>query len=675
MYNSKVKQRALILCILINIKYCRCFVGSISNNYPLKNSPNIPDPSKYNQLKKRNLERCEASKKFEKEKLKETDDKTKEVISMPSLDESKLNLSDKQIEIMDVDSDDKIPEIAKTRQSANETIFPIPIAPAFAPIPKAAAPAPTDIVCEPLPEKAKIGFKMGLFLDISLPDKNTAITNNMKSAFEQQFPFVTTVSLLKGTGVEEVTNWTGNGEETIQSPYLTKLEIKYLLQRNEQQWDIYQLCDPNYGNGFIVFLPKTLMPDKKDNEKLSALDFPIDGRLKKLSVSKLMDMPNQEAKINALSNLFVAEPKVDKLFYLCGHGTSGEQKPETNFIGGLNGEEYNKLGNVLTKQNCRGLVVTSCYAGGEASLPALHSADKQASFNDQPQAQPFPILVRSIGEFAAKAPLTGDIANLHHFFDTMAAFLESHEPETIENYRVMYEKAGGLSKFFENLAKIQFSESAGIREGFRPLGEGGKAYSITYTKLKGTELSPLNKTKDIPIKDKDYLLIHPLIVDTPISVEGCSPSLLSMVPGNAHHFFKSIAVGKLDPIGLINSTLFRNEEIKAAKGFFIESINSESRNLQEVVILIKPKQPKASIECVYKEGDKYYYYIPSTRDVFGDYIREIKKEITKEDHANFFSSSKESTRVTKEAIQAATAGQESEEMFEEAIAQSKFSKK
>src|ERR1700722_3344421 len=82
----------------------------------------------YNKLKRKSLEGREISQKSEEWKLKGTDDKTQKIIHMSSPEKSKFNISNTHIKVMDIDNDDKTPEIVKTRLSANETISPIPIA-------------------------------------------------------------------------------------------------------------------------------------------------------------------------------------------------------------------------------------------------------------------------------------------------------------------------------------------------------------------------------------------------------------------------------------------------------------------------------------------------------------------------------------------------------------------
>lgn len=51
--------------------------------------------------------------------------------------------------------------------------------------------------------KPKIGLKIGFFCDINAPDDNTAIIATLKQAIRQGFPFITTRSLLKCTGVND----------------------------------------------------------------------------------------------------------------------------------------------------------------------------------------------------------------------------------------------------------------------------------------------------------------------------------------------------------------------------------------------------------------------------------------------------------------------------------------
>jgi hypothetical protein len=104
----------------------------------------------YPKLKKRTFKGREVSQKSGEGKLKKTDHKTQEVLSIAPSNKSKVNLSDKQMKIIETGSHNEFPEIAKARQSANETISPIPVASTDSPIPKD-RPTPMDIVSEDIP--------------------------------------------------------------------------------------------------------------------------------------------------------------------------------------------------------------------------------------------------------------------------------------------------------------------------------------------------------------------------------------------------------------------------------------------------------------------------------------------------------------------------------------------
>ncbi len=55
------------------------------------------------------------------------------------------------------------------------------------------------------------------------------------------------------------------------------------LLKNQAAWDIFQQHDPEFGNEFLVFLPKSLYPNLSPEEKLKALDFATDDSLKKIT--------------------------------------------------------------------------------------------------------------------------------------------------------------------------------------------------------------------------------------------------------------------------------------------------------------------------------------------------------------------------------------------------------
>ena len=96
--------------------------------------------------------------------------------------------------------------------------------------------------------------------------------------------------------------------------------LEKLLLNQQANWDIYQQFDPVYGEEFLVFLPKSLLPDKVGMEKLKALDFAADGTLKKIPLKEVLQGPRRKNDLNAFFHLFAENPVLNKLFYIIGHG-------------------------------------------------------------------------------------------------------------------------------------------------------------------------------------------------------------------------------------------------------------------------------------------------------------------------------------------------------------------
>lgn len=506
----------------------------------------------------------------------------------------------------------------------------------------------TEIATAPVKTKAeppKIGLKIGFFCDIDAPDHNGAINWRIKKAVEYGFPFITTRSMLRCSNIEEK-GFSGVRQKA--------QELEEILLKNHADWDIFQQNDPENGDELIVFLPKSLLSDKTEQEKLKALDFMTDGSLKKVTLMDALQGPQKKAKINSFFKLFVKDPQVEKLFYIAGHG-------DAKSVSALDANNYSEFLTFLDKQKCRGLVVTSCYSGGESSLmniPEKGSKEETIpNYEDQAKDHAFITIVRSIGDFPT---LAGQLAeeNMSFLFDELSLFIESTEP-TLARLRPVIENAeGGKSKVHANLIKVYFPHAADIPGGFRPLDERGLGYSLTYNVSKKSELlsqKPFAKPNVvIYVRGKSYLEVHPLVTHTPVMFKDNDAILLSMIPGNGHHFLKSVVLDNQNPKSFIQKTIdFHSQtELSAKKGFFIGSLSSSHTTFQEVVILISPE----SKIYAFKEGDYYYF-----SDGYSTQV------ISPLQHALILAHVEKVTRPSEAAVRSTSGGQENDQLFQETI--------
>jgi hypothetical protein len=304
---------------------------------------------------------------------------------------------------------------------------------------------------------------VSFFCDIDVSDFNGFTSSGIQLSIEQEIPFITTRSLLRG----------GKSRET------RTREFEELILKQISKWEIYQFCDSEHGEEFFVFLPFSLFPDKQGIEKLKALGFVTDGSLKKASIREAFQVPKGKNNIDALFNLFEKESNVNKLLHLVGHGLE-------DHVGGLNKENYQKLVTFLEPQNCRAFIVSSCHSAGKNSRLNFPNASQERPiprFEEQGQGPSFPIILRSLGDFPV---FTGHNAekNLSLLFKELALFLESSKPATVSGLRSVLKKVEqGVSKGPQNFIQVYFP-SANTYRGFRPIDEQN-GHSLTYCIVKG----------------------------------------------------------------------------------------------------------------------------------------------------------------------------------------------
>ena len=500
----------------------------------------------------------------------------------------------------------------------------------------------TPLALPPKVEKPKIDVHMGFVCNLDIPDHNGAMAQRAMLFLNQNSPFMTTRSMLKGTGITDF----GKGDKKDSMMVLAK----YLFD-NQKRWEIYELKDDSEGNDLLFFVPASLFPDKTEKEKLEAMDLRSDGSLKRISAEEAYQIPKGKVSVETAFKFFSDTPKHTKLFLLAGHGSN--QK-----VAGLNKESYLKWLNFLKDQKCQGATIHSCFSGGESSLismtKGLEGKEKdKKKVEELSSSLPFPMVVRSIGDFPT---MSGQKAehNIDLYFKELALFLESSLDSTAANFRKTVEKVeGDVSKHSSNRIKVYFPHRGDSPGGYRSLGEHGLGYPLTYTKLRGIELqhkllnnkSELNAVK-VEVSDAPYLDIHPLIVDIPIRFKGKDPMLLSMIPGKGQHFLKAIELAASTPEVFLqeNMKYYQNFGIGVPKAFFIGALKSNDISFEEVALHISPER----CYCLYKHQGQYYYMDGQTT-----------MPITPMQNAILLKMAENSTLPSAAAARASSGGQES----------------
>lgn len=564
----------------------------------------------------------------------------------------------------------------------------------------------TALVQAPLLDKREILSpdikSMAFFCDLESPDHNEAIWSMLKDAIVQNVPFVTTRSLIRGTGYSKQSFY----DKDIKKIYKEREQFLFKEQGN---WDIFQKGE------MLVFMPKTHLPDLPAHAKLEAHDLKVDASLLSISMAESLQGPEDVCNIDSFIDLFVEEPKTNKIIHLAGHGY-------TDMVGALKFDQFGKFLNFLENQRCKGLSIMSCFSGGESFLQSMpdvntDTATNAASFFTQDRSHKIATLVRSVGDFVAYTHQTAD-SDLKGFLNVFASYISSSKGQTFNHLKHKIEELEkNKGKRFTNLMQFYPAHGPNTPVGPRALGEGDQGFLLTYAVSKRAEIAankpfnaPVTKTpavagqetaKKEPLENKQVievknsaklLQIYPLVVNSPIKfmatksseASGQNPILLSQGVGSSHHFIKKIdfvedlsLAEKMNKKNLDASTYldsvvdFHNQEgygldsIYGASGlkksFFIEStyFPQSEGNLQNIVLFISPNKS---------------YFIAKNED---GYLAARKNK----GYSNDFSYSKIgplsfgilsyetalTTQSSAKALRAMSAGQESEELFIETI--------
>ncbi len=493
------------------------------------------------------------------------------------------------------------------------------------------------VISKTTPEDFRIPLKMGIFLDLDSPDYNGAFFENIRYALKENLPFITTFSMLQG--------------RMCTSPQIKILgveRIKNEIILNPSNWNIYQY------NGFILFMPKTIFSEMNEKERLEALDF--DCRfVNKITLEEAFKTQGEGAEIECLFDCFREEPEINKAFFLGGHGNE-------SLIGSLNQENYNHFLAYIQKQKCKVLIVDSCQAGGKSSLFNIPDVDS-GKFSEKPEKNNLSaIIVYSSGDFDTFEE--GISRSTGKLLDEVAATLEHKQMSRAKLKRHFDEVDQSLTKSPENLAKAYLYPSATIPGGFYPINEKGATSSITFADSHRVLLhskKPFNSNSteiSLVIRNKENLCVHPLVVNCIVRFEGQDPMLFSMVPGHAHHFFKEITLFSA-PEDFLKKTAALSRLMEVNKAFFIETLKAGPDTYSQVIIC-----SMQNFNCWgYKNNGKYSITFNG-----------VKREVSSLEYSNFFDDTIHFSIGSEKAIKATTGGQQSEQMFKQAIEESLFFK-
>ena len=127
-------------------------------------------------------------------------------------------------------------------------------------------------------KRPKIGLNLVFCSDLSAPDYNGAITLDIESAARGKTPFIAPRSLLSDQGRRQF------GEPVpVDIP-----KHQRAIMEHAKNWDLFRKGE------YILFLPKSLLPQLTAEEKLKALDFRSDGSLESIGIEEAFREPTKK---------------------------------------------------------------------------------------------------------------------------------------------------------------------------------------------------------------------------------------------------------------------------------------------------------------------------------------------------------------------------------------------
>lgn len=412
---------------------------------------------------------------------------------------------------------------------------------------------------------------IGFICDIDAPDHNGSALNAFNSALAVELPIITTRVLFRSANNEG---------------FFAQTERDQAMPKTEKNYEIYA------SGAFLIFVPKALN-GVDENERIKNMDL-NSLVLHQITLEEAWRQTDEKPTFEGFQNLFSNDPKQDKFIYIAGHGGVGRP-------GGLTAQHYTEFLEWAKKQRCQGLLISSCYSGGESTQLHFPKEDleKHRFMTNKPKGVPFPIFAYSTGDFPIITQREKDVRS---FFSSLSTLLKRPGGLSLPCLRQAIQKLeeGKKNKDPKNLLQVYFPHSEESPGGFRPLGEEGAACTLTYAYYRQQQI----ENKCIRISDKHFVQLSPVVIQSPIVIEGLNPTFFSMVPGKAHHFLAEVILDGSTPQDFLrqNALSYKSNNVGVQKTFFISSLHSSDKELNKVFIDLK------NGECGFQEEGKYFFW-------------------------------------------------------------------
>jgi hypothetical protein len=430
----------------------------------------------------------------------------------------------------------------------------------------------------------------------------------LKKIIEQEIPFIMTYNLLKDL------------KQYAEGTYKKLLTDKWILLGTWTQR--YEKIEYNYVIGLPKSYWKNLDITNFDNLKYIGLD---QKSLVSLSQNELDVILNPtifyEINLQSFKKIFTSNPFVRKNFYLHGHGNEG-------LVANLKAPVYVEFLEFLNTISTNILYIVSCYSGG-VNIRDVYQ--KKAMDFTTPLNLNYFIYVGGVTDSVVYA----DTAKMDFkkFFEVTHTFFSPEGPKMKKPLETIGEALWG--KGLESIPLVRFPGSVNY---FKALNVDDTAEIITYAKARAGELEgklgPSAKNAITVAKGKKAMLVYPPVVKANIKILADSigdVQIISMIPGNAIHYFDSLDANLVLPDALNLSFMGVKgirEYFTARKIFFVKNLPTTfpTKGSNYMIYIDGPNKTLTQVhaETNKYKSDKNGYKLATYKLVDKEYKRDTK---------------------------------------------------
>lgn len=483
--------------------------------------------------------------------------------------------------------------------------------------------------------KPQILLQLAFMCDIDAVDHNGAIVGNVISFMRESVPIITSRPVLCCKNIQEY---------SCRMSALRRLQDA--LCEMHSDWDAFQQCDPQFGNELILLLPKSLLPSLTPKQKLARLDFTTSGTLKHIPFSEALQGAEGNVHLEAFFHMFNDKPTVNKIVHISGHGSA-------SCVAALDAKNFSDVQDFLALHLVRVLSLISCFIGGKPKL-FNHFAGGQG--------HPYLTVVHSLGDFPSASGHSSDAALI---FKKTAEFLQDPgKALTTSNFAsLLVEVERDSNKDKRSAVQVYFPHSGDAPLGFYSCGEQNTGMAITYCAVKRTQIA---YQSFMTVSEGKFLKLHPQVIDLSLKFIESNPVLISMLPGNSHHFIQEIQLIHVDndyeeePKAYLMRTLSTYSSMKfkhCCKSFFIARMAGSKYVMNDVIVQLALD---ASF-FLWKQGKEHYVCVDNKSIPITPFVYDLLAcQVVK------------ACRPLANAIRLASGGQEGLECFDAVVKQKKF---